>query len=79
MSVTVPEIPGLPRDGEGPVFEAPWQAQAFAMAVRLNERGLFSWPEWATRFGEERANRLRRQYWDGWWRWESRTGSAWGS
>lgn len=56
MSVTVPDIPGLPRDGEGPVFEAPWQAQAFAMAVRLNERGLFSWPEWAARFGEERAN-----------------------
>jgi nitrile hydratase accessory protein len=29
------------------VFGAPWQAQAFAMAVALHERGLFSWPEWA--------------------------------
>ena len=55
MSRAVPDIPGLPRDGEGPVFEAPWQAHAFAMAVRLNERGLFSWPEWASRFGAERT------------------------
>jgi nitrile hydratase accessory protein len=43
----LPDIPGLPRDGKGPVFGAPWQAQAFAMAVALHERGLFTWPEWA--------------------------------
>jgi len=24
-----------------------WEAHAFAMVVRLYERGLFSWPEWA--------------------------------
>ncbi|MEO5734208.1 MAG: nitrile hydratase accessory protein [Rubrivivax sp.] len=30
-----------------PVFAEPWQAQAFAMAVHLHARGLFSWPEWA--------------------------------
>jgi nitrile hydratase accessory protein len=40
-------LPGIPRDGEGPVFGAPWQAQAFAMALALHERGLFTWPEWA--------------------------------
>ena len=55
MVVSVPDIPGLPRDADGPVFEAPWQAQIFAMAVRLNEQGVFSWGEWAARFGEERA------------------------
>ncbi len=55
MTVSVPDIPGLPRDPEGPVFEAPWQAQIFAMAVRLNERGVFTWPEWVARFGAERA------------------------
>jgi nitrile hydratase accessory protein len=43
----VPDVPGLPRDDGGPVFGAPWQAQAFAMAVALHERGLFTWPEWA--------------------------------
>ncbi|HET9625289.1 MAG TPA: nitrile hydratase accessory protein [Kofleriaceae bacterium] len=42
------EIEGLPRDARGePVFRAPWQAQAFAMAVRLHEAGHFTWPEWA--------------------------------
>lgn len=35
-----------PEGGE-PVFSAPWQAQAFAMAVQLHARGLFTWPEWA--------------------------------
>ena len=42
-----PDLPGLPRDAEGPVFGAPWQAQAFAMAVALHAQGLFTWPEWA--------------------------------
>jgi nitrile hydratase accessory protein len=40
-------LPGLPRDQEGPVFREPWEAQAFAMALQLHERGLFSWTEWA--------------------------------
>jgi len=40
-------LPGQPsQDGE-PVFAAPWQAQAFAMAVSLHQRGLFTWTEWA--------------------------------
>ncbi|MDJ0820864.1 MAG: nitrile hydratase accessory protein [Paracoccaceae bacterium] len=34
-----------------PVFEAPWHAQAFALAVHLNEQGAFSWPDWAEVFG----------------------------
>lgn len=40
-------LPGLPRDERGPVFRAPWEAQAFAMALALHERGVFSWSEWA--------------------------------
>ena len=40
-------FPGLPRDAGGPVFRAPWQAQAFAMTLALYERGLFTWTEWA--------------------------------
>jgi nitrile hydratase accessory protein len=40
-------LPGLPRDAQGPVFAAPWQAQAFALALALHERGTFTWPEWA--------------------------------
>ena len=40
-------VPGMPRDADGPVFNAPWEAQAFAMTLALHERGLFSWSEWA--------------------------------
>ena len=38
---------GMPRDAGGPVFAEPWQAQAFALAVRLSEAGFFTWREWA--------------------------------
>ncbi|HSS02508.1 MAG TPA: nitrile hydratase accessory protein [Kofleriaceae bacterium] len=42
------ELPDLPRDEQGgPVFREPWQAQAFAMALRLHEAGHFTWTEWA--------------------------------
>jgi nitrile hydratase accessory protein len=46
-SAAVAALPDLPRDAEGPVFREPWEAQAFAMAVGLNQQGLFTWPEWA--------------------------------
>jgi nitrile hydratase accessory protein len=46
-------IPGIPRDEGGPVFREPWEAQAFALAVALNARGLFTWTEWAAALGEE--------------------------
>ncbi len=48
-----PEIPGLPRDADGPVFRAPWEAQAFAMAVALHDAGVFAWGEWAATLGDE--------------------------
>jgi nitrile hydratase accessory protein len=41
-------LPGQPHDEGGPVFREPWEAQAFAMTLSLHERGLFTWPEWAT-------------------------------
>ena len=40
-------LPGLPRNPHGPVFEAPWQAQAFALVLGLHEQGVFTWGEWA--------------------------------
>jgi nitrile hydratase accessory protein len=46
-------VPGLPRDEKGPVFREPWEAQAFAIALALQQRGLFTWGEWATALGEE--------------------------
>jgi nitrile hydratase accessory protein len=46
-------VPSIPRDDDGPVFREPWHAQAFAMALALHERGLFTWPEWAAALAEE--------------------------
>jgi len=46
-------LPRIPRDEEGPVFAEPWQAQAFAMAVRLSEQGHFTWKEWAAALAAE--------------------------
>lgn len=47
------DLPVIPRDAEGPVFRAPWEAQAFAMAVKLHEAGHFTWREWAERLATE--------------------------
>ena len=46
-------LPLLPRDDDGPVFVEPWQAQAFALAVKLSEQGYFTWKEWAGALADE--------------------------
>jgi len=46
-------LPALPRDEDGPVFNQPWEAKAFALAVRLSEAGFFTWPEWVKIFSQE--------------------------
>jgi nitrile hydratase accessory protein len=46
-------VPSIPCDAEGPVFREPWEAQAFAMALALHARGLFTWPEWAATLAVE--------------------------
>jgi len=43
----------MPRDGSEPVFSDPWEAYAFAMAVQLNEAGVFTWVEWASALATE--------------------------
>ena len=43
----------IPRDDDGPVFNEPWEAQAFAMALALQERGIFTATEWSNALGAE--------------------------
>jgi nitrile hydratase accessory protein len=52
-SVQLDTLPRLPRDEGGPVFAEPWQAQAFALAVKLSELGHFTWNEWAATLADE--------------------------
>ena len=54
-------IPEIPQDDDGPVFREPWEAQAFAMTLRLYQQGLFTWPEWA----EFLATEIKRAQEDG--------------
>jgi nitrile hydratase accessory protein len=67
----VAQSPGLPVSPEGaPAFAEPWQAQAFALTVHLNERGVFSWSEWAENLSRE-VHRPERaadgaDYFDAW-------------
>ena len=40
-------LAGQPQSGGEPVFDAPWQARTFALAVQLNRAGLFEWKDWS--------------------------------
>jgi nitrile hydratase accessory protein len=54
--LSAPELPPLlrpPSDADGPVFAEPWQAQAFALAVKLSEEGHFTWKEWSDALAAE--------------------------
>ncbi len=39
--------PGLASGTDDPTFREPWEAHAFALALALHRRGVFTWTEWA--------------------------------
>jgi nitrile hydratase accessory protein len=41
------------RNGERAVFAEPWEAEAFALAVKLSEQGHFTWKEWTATLADE--------------------------
>jgi nitrile hydratase accessory protein len=55
ISITDVAMLVIPGDEVGPSFDAPWQAQAFAIVVRLNRAGHFGWDEWVRVFSQEIA------------------------
>ncbi len=70
IRMAITHLPELPVDGDVPVFEAPWQAEAFAMVVALHERGCFSWGEWAETLGatlaRNEADKTGLSYYECW-------------
>lgn len=63
------DLPRLPRDADGPVFAEPWQAQAFALALKLHEAGAFTWPQWAEALSQALARDPQddgTRYYDHW-------------
>jgi nitrile hydratase accessory protein len=65
-------LASIPRGEDGPVFPAPWAARAYALAVALNERGLFAWSEWSPLLGAKVAEAAQddpadaEAYWRAW-------------
>ncbi len=49
----IDDLAAQPGDKDGPVFNEPWEAQAFALAVCLSEVGCFTWPEWVAVLSQE--------------------------
>jgi nitrile hydratase accessory protein len=70
--IALAQVTSIPRDVDGPVFPAPWAARAFAMAVALNERGVFAWSEWSQILGAQVALATSHDpadpeaYWQAW-------------
>jgi nitrile hydratase accessory protein len=56
----IDSLPQLPREKDGPVFAEPWEALAFALAVKLSEQGHFTWKEWTEILGEELRSASKR-------------------
>jgi nitrile hydratase accessory protein len=59
-------IDRLPRNADGPVFAEPWEAQAFALAVKLSEQGYFTWKEWSSALADEVKTEPGRGYYEQW-------------
>ena len=54
------QIPQMPLDEDGAVFNAPWEAKVFAMVVSLHQQGHFEWHEWAATISDEIENDKNR-------------------
>lgn len=58
VSSFVPDIDNLaeiPKDADGAVFAAPWEAKAFALVIHLHQRGCFAWQDWVDVLASEIA------------------------
>ena len=68
--MTRPDLSTLPDiilDEDEPVFNEPWEAQVFAMAINLHQHGAFEWDEWADALSLEiHSEEEDRGYYDHW-------------
>ena len=64
--MTQPDSISQPGSEPDPVFAEPWQAQAFALAVRLSEQGYFTWKEWSAALADELKTDSAPGYYEHW-------------
>jgi nitrile hydratase accessory protein len=58
--------PSLPRANGSPVFDAPWQARALAMAVLVVERTGRPWDDFRRHLMAAISDGGDRPYWESW-------------
>jgi hypothetical protein len=58
--------PSLPRDNGAPLFDAPWQGRALALAVLAVERTGYQWDDFRLRLIACIAHDPERPYWESW-------------
>jgi len=46
-------LEAIPSGQRSATFNEPWEAEAFAIALLLHQRGVFTWDEWAATLGSE--------------------------
>ena len=59
-------LPGIQVEDGEPVFNQPWEAQAFALVIGLCENGLFTWPQWAQALSEQIHGGEQCSYYQHW-------------
>lgn len=48
VKAALQKVGSIPRSDNEPVFNAPWEAEVFALCLSLHQQRLFTWDEWAT-------------------------------
>jgi len=64
--VDLTQLPDMVLVDNEPVFNEPWEAQAFAMAIDLHQKGAFTWTEWASALSTEINGTEQRSYYQHW-------------
>lgn len=65
-SVDLNRLPDMILDNNEPVFNEPWEAQAFAMVVNLHQNGVFTWAEWAEALSTQIQSSAPQEYYQHW-------------
>lgn len=64
--VDLSSLPNIVLTDNEPVFNEPWEAQAFAMVIDLHEKGLFTWEEWAQSLSVQISKEPEASYYQNW-------------
>lgn len=64
--INLSHLPDMVLVDNEPVFNEPWEAQAFAMVIDLHQKGAFTWTEWAGALSTEIQGTEQRSYYQHW-------------